>query len=127
MKELADDVWHIKCLPGLPWARVDGAAFAPCSSPGPGSTGSHTTAMLSDGTHTFDVRARDAASNVDPTPDTRTFTVDTTPPPGGGGPPPTTTPPPGPTGKRATALKKCKKKTGKARSNCIKKAKKLPV
>jgi hypothetical protein len=20
MKELADDVWHIKCLPGRPWA-----------------------------------------------------------------------------------------------------------
>ncbi len=20
MKELADGVWHIKCLPGLPWA-----------------------------------------------------------------------------------------------------------
>jgi glyoxylase-like metal-dependent hydrolase (beta-lactamase superfamily II) len=20
MKELGDDVWHIKCLPGLPWA-----------------------------------------------------------------------------------------------------------
>jgi CSLREA domain-containing protein len=56
----------------------------------------------------------------------------TTPPPdggGGGGGGGTTTPPPpaGPTGKRAAALKKCKKKTGKARANCIKKAKKLPV
>jgi tripartite motif-containing protein 71 len=48
----------------------------------------------------------------------------TTPPPGGGG---TTTAPPGPTGQRAAALKKCKKKKGKARANCKKKAKKLPV
>ena len=54
-----------------------------------------------------------------------------TPPPdgggGGGGGGSTTTPPPGPTGKRAAALKKCKKKTGRARSSCLKKAKKLPV
>jgi DNA-binding beta-propeller fold protein YncE len=32
-----------------------------------------------------------------------------------------------PTGQRAAALKKCKKKRGKARANCIKRAKKLPV
>ncbi len=47
-------------------------------------------------------------------------------------PPPTvTTPPPAvipaPTGRRAAALKKCKKKRGRARANCKKKAKKLPV
>jgi hypothetical protein len=106
--------------------RVDSEPFAACSSPGPGLTGSDTTAALSDGSHTFAVRATDAASNFDGTPDSRTFTVDTTPPDGGGGPP-ATTPPPGPTGQRAAALKKCKKKKGKARANCIKKAKKLPV
>jgi hypothetical protein len=31
------------------------------------------------------------------------------------------------TGRRAAALKKCKKKRGRARANCLKKAKKLPV
>jgi tripartite motif-containing protein 71 len=50
------------------------------------------------------------------------------PPPG---PEPTPTQPPGvssnPTGQRAAALKKCRKKHGRARKNCIKKAKKLPV
>jgi CSLREA domain-containing protein len=108
--------------------RVDSEPFAACSSPGPGLTGSHTTAALTDGSHTFEVQATDAASNLDVTPDSRTFTVDTTPPPGGGGGGGSTTPPPpGPTGKRAAALKKCKKKKGKARANCIKKAKKLPV
>jgi uncharacterized delta-60 repeat protein len=56
--------------------RVDAAAFGPCS--GPGQT--HTTAPLADGTHTFRVRATDAAGNVDPTPAVRTFTVDTDPP-----------------------------------------------
>jgi hypothetical protein len=39
----------------------------------------------------------------------------------------TATQPCTPTGQRAAALKKCKKKKGKARANCIKKAKKLPV
>lgn len=53
--------------------RIDGGSFAPCSSP-------RTTAPLSDGAHTFAVRAIDAADNVDPTPATRTFTVDATPP-----------------------------------------------
>jgi NHL repeat-containing protein len=33
----------------------------------------------------------------------------------------------GPTGLRAAALKKCKKKRGRARRNCIKRANKLPV
>jgi hypothetical protein len=100
--------------------HVDSQPFTACSSP-------DTTASLSDGSHTFYVRATDAASNTDASPDSRTFTVDTTPPPGGGGGGPTTTPPPGPTGNRAAALKKCKKKSGRARANCIKKAKKLPV
>ena len=33
----------------------------------------------------------------------------------------------GPTGRRAAALKKCKKKKGRARRNCIRRAKKLPL
>jgi hypothetical protein len=48
------------------------------------------------------------------------------------GPCPTVAPPAGPTGQRAAAIKKCKKKfPGKAKPNqrkkCIKKAKKLPA
>lgn len=53
--------------------RVDGAAFAAC-------TATFTTAALVDGPHTLDVRARDAAGNVDATPATYTWTVDTSPP-----------------------------------------------
>jgi hypothetical protein len=40
--------------------RVDGAAFGACSGPGT----SHTTASLSDGKHSFDVRGTDAAGNA---------------------------------------------------------------
>jgi hypothetical protein len=50
--------------------RVDGGAWAACSSP-------HTVAPLADGTHTFEVRAIDAAGNADQTPDSVTITVDT--------------------------------------------------
>ena len=50
-----------------------------------------------------------------------------TPPPGGGGGGSNTSPAPGPTGQRAAALKKCKKKKGRARAKCRKKAKRLPV
>jgi len=53
--------------------RVDAEAFTSCTSP-------HTTAPLSEGTHTFEVRATDAAGNADPTPAIRTFTIDTTAP-----------------------------------------------
>jgi hypothetical protein len=55
--------------------RVDGAAFAPCASP-------YTTALLANGSHTFEARATDAAGNTDPSPASRTFTVnvDTTAP-----------------------------------------------
>jgi hypothetical protein len=53
--------------------KVDAGAFAACTSP-------YTSPALSDGAHAFSVRAADAASNVDPSPATRSFTVDTTPP-----------------------------------------------
>jgi hypothetical protein len=53
--------------------RLDGSAFAACTSP-KAFTG------LSNASHTFEVRALDAAGNVDPTPAARTFTVDTVPP-----------------------------------------------
>jgi hypothetical protein len=50
--------------------RLDGGAWASCSS-------SKSYSSLSDGQHTFYVRARDIASTVDATPASRTFTVDT--------------------------------------------------
>ena len=53
--------------------RVDSDPFVSCTTP-------HTTAALGDGAHTFEMRATDTAGNTDPTPATRTFTVDTTPP-----------------------------------------------
>jgi hypothetical protein len=53
--------------------RVDAAAFAPCTSP-------LTTATLADGPHTFEVRATDPSGNLDATPASLAFTVDTTAP-----------------------------------------------
>ena len=53
--------------------KLDDGDFAPCSSP-------KTYSALSDGQHTFSVRARDAAGNVDRSPVTRSFEVDATPP-----------------------------------------------
>jgi len=50
--------------------RVDAQPFVPCSSP-------YTAATLAAGQHTFEVRATDAANNVDATPASRTFTVAT--------------------------------------------------
>jgi hypothetical protein len=49
---------------------LDGAALTPCSAAGQTYTG------LGDGAHTFQVRARDAAGNVDATPESRTWSVD---------------------------------------------------
>jgi hypothetical protein len=54
--------------------RFDGDDFAPCS-------GSATpSAKLADGDHSFEARAIDLAGNVDPTPASRAFTVDTVKP-----------------------------------------------
>jgi hypothetical protein len=50
--------------------KLDGAGFSSCTSP-------KNYANLSDGSHTFSVRATDASGNVDTTPATRTWTVDT--------------------------------------------------
>jgi MYXO-CTERM domain-containing protein len=52
---------------------LDGAAYGACP-PGPTYTG------LADGNHVLGVRARDAAGNVDPTPATWLWTVDTVAP-----------------------------------------------
>jgi Subtilase family/Bacterial Ig-like domain len=50
--------------------RIDAGTFAPCTSP-------YTAATLADGPHTFYVQATDEAGNTDPTPASRSFTVDT--------------------------------------------------
>jgi len=53
--------------------RLDAGGWFACTSP-------FTTPALPDGDHTFTVRAVDRAGNLDPTPATHTWTVDTTPP-----------------------------------------------
>ena len=53
--------------------KLDGESFADCTSPKPYTS-------LPDGSHSFEVRAIDAAGNADPTPATRSFTVDASPP-----------------------------------------------
>lgn len=104
--------------------RIDAAAFGPCSSP-------HTTAPLSEGQHTFEARAIDAAGNPDPTPAGHTITVDTaapTPPPQPQLPPTPQPPlipplqvPQTPQPKPAPQAGKCSKLKGKKRVQCIKK------
>ncbi|MGH2962632.1 MAG: hypothetical protein ACRDL3_10655 [Solirubrobacterales bacterium] len=60
--------------------RVDGGPFQPCPA-------SCTIPSLSDGVHALAFRAtdQDPPATPDPTPTTRSVTIDTTPPPGGGG------------------------------------------
>ncbi|RJS20848.1 hypothetical protein DRW03_19430 [Corallococcus sp. H22C18031201] len=52
--------------------RQDGATYEPCTSP--------FSFAASDGTHTFFVRAKDLADNVDATPESYTWVVDTVAP-----------------------------------------------
>lgn len=52
---------------------LDSPIFVPCSSP-------DTISNLTEGNHTFKVRVRDAVGNVDPSPASRTWTVDLTAP-----------------------------------------------
>jgi hypothetical protein len=54
---------------------LDGAAFSACNSP-------KAYSGLSSGSHTFQVRATDAAGNTDSTPATQTWTIDTSAPTG---------------------------------------------
>jgi DNA-binding beta-propeller fold protein YncE len=50
--------------------KLDSGSYSACSSP-------KTTQHLTDGPHTFYIRAKDSSANVDPTPASRSFTVRT--------------------------------------------------
>ncbi|CAN5874336.1 hypothetical protein BH18ACT11_BH18ACT11_00830 [soil metagenome] len=52
--------------------KLDAGAFGSCTSP-------KSYSGLSDGSHTFEVRAKDVSGNTDATPATRTWTVNTAP------------------------------------------------
>jgi thrombospondin type 3 repeat protein len=68
--------------------RLDGGGFAGCTSP-------KSYSGLANGSHAFEVRAVDGANNTDPTPASRTWTVDVPPPP---------PPPPPPSGACSTVV-----------------------
>ena len=53
--------------------RLDSTGFTPCTSP-------QNITGLANGNHTFQVRAIDAVGNVDPTPASYTWTINTVPP-----------------------------------------------
>ncbi len=53
--------------------KLDAGAWAACTSP-------HSTGTLLEGSHTFEVRATDAAGNLEATPVSHTWTIDLTPP-----------------------------------------------
>jgi DNA-binding beta-propeller fold protein YncE len=59
---------------------VDGAVFDDCTSSAPPTSGSHTTAPLDEGPHTFEARAVDSFGFADAVPATSSFTVDTVEP-----------------------------------------------
>ncbi len=99
--------------------RIDGGAFGACSGPGD----AHTPAVaLTDGLHTFEVKATDAAGNLELTPASRSFTVNTSVPP-----PPVVIPPPGDDDDddAGAQKKKCKKgqklKKVKGKRKCVRK------
>jgi uncharacterized delta-60 repeat protein len=94
--------------PGSFQCKLDSAGFGPCSG------GSSHTVSVGDGAHTFQVAATDGFGHTDASPAQASFTV--------------STPVPGPTGQRAAALKKCKKKkSAAARRKCKRRAKRLPI
>jgi hypothetical protein len=67
--------------------KLDAAAWGSCASP-------RGYSAVADGLHNFSVRATDPAGNVDPTPDTRAWTVAVPPPPAPPVPPVLDTTPP---------------------------------
>lgn len=62
--------------PGTFQCKLDGGVYSACASP-------HTYTGVADGSHTFTVRAVDRAGNIDSTPSTYTWTVDTVVPTAG--------------------------------------------
>ena len=71
--------------------ELDGGGFAACTSP-------TSYSALSDGEHTFKVRAIDGAGNVDASPASFSWSVDATPATGNPRPPQPPQPPPAPAG-----------------------------